>query len=304
MFDWNDLRYFLATARHESTLKASAALGVNQTTVARRIKALESALGAALFHRQQSGYRITEEGRAVLDLATAAEKAADALEQKIRSRQRNVSGTVRITGTEYTARALLAPAASLLRTRHPGINAEIIVSDRRLDLAAGEADIALRAGGANEQPDIVRWRMPDTQWAIFASRAFLHDFGMPESEADIARYPVIVGEGIVAAAPPLAYLEGKAGPGRIAFRSNSLPGLLAAAESGLGLAALPAVAAATAPDLVRCEALPAFPAPLWICWHESRRNDPLVRIASDVLAEVVSARADLLRGEGAVSAAT
>jgi len=301
MFDWNDLRYFLATARHESTLKASAALGVNQTTVARRIKALETALGVALFRRQQSGYRITEEGRAVLDLATAAEKAADALEHKIRSRQRNVSGTVRVTGTEYMARALLAPAASLLRTRHSGINAEIIVSDRRLDLAAGEADIALRAGGANEQPDIVRRRMPDTLWAIYASRAFLHDFGMPESEADIARYPVIVGEGIVAAAPPIAYLESKAGPGRIAFRSNSLPGLVAAAESGLGLAALPAIAAAGTPELLRCDALPSFPAQLWICWHESRRDDPLIRLVSGVLSEVVMARAGMLRGKMAAS---
>lgn len=296
MFDWNDLRYFLATARHESTLKASAALGVNQTTVARRIKALEGALGVALFHRQQSGYRITEEGRAVLDLATAAEKAADALEQKIRARRRAVSGTVRITGTEYMARALLAPAVSLLRARHPGVNAEIVVSDSRLDLAAGEADIALRAGGLNEQPDIVRRRMPDTLWAIYASRAFLHDFGMPESEADIARYPVIVGEGIVAAAPPLAYLEARAAPDRIAFRSNSLPGLLAAAESGLGLAALPAVAAVTASNLVRCEALPSFPAPLWICWHENRRNDPLIRLVSGVLAEVIATKLELLTG--------
>jgi len=269
---------------------------VNQTTVARRIRALELALGVTLFHRHQSGYRLSEEGRAALDLAVATEKAANALEQKVRSRQRHLSGTVRITGTEYAARVLLAPAVSLIKARHPEVNAEIVVSDRRLDLAAGEADIAVRAGGADELPDIVRRRMPDTVWAIYGSRAFLHDFGMPQGEEDIVRYPVIVGESILAAAPPLAYLEGKADPNRIAFRSNSLPSLLAATEAGLGLAALPAVAVATTPDLIRCGSLPSFPAPLWICWHESRRDDPLIRLTSNVLADVIKAKENILRG--------
>jgi len=296
MFDWNDLRFFLATARHESTLKASGELGVNQTTVARRIKAMELALGVTLFHRHQSGYRLSEEGRAVLDLAADAEKAADALEQTIRTRRRSLSGTVRITGTEYAARILLAPAVSLIKSRHPEVNAEIVVTDRRLDLAAGEADIAVRAGGANELPDIVRLRMPDTVWAIYGSRPLLHELGVPAGEEDIARYPIIAGEGSLAAVSPLAYLESKADPKRIACRSNSLPSLLAATEAGLGLAALPAVAVATARDLVRCGSLPSFPAPLWICWHESRRDDPIVRLARNVLAEVIRAKQDILNG--------
>lgn len=296
MFDWNDLRYLLATARHGSTLKASVALGVNQTTVARRIRVLEEALGTELFHRRQSGYSITEEGRAVLDLAGAAEEAAVKLEEKMRARRRALSGKVRITGTEYSARLLLAPAIAALRTTYPEIAIEIIVADQRLDLDRGEADIALRAGGAGEQPDIVRRRLPDSVWAIYIARALADRLGLPENEAAIARFPIISGEGIIAAVEPVSFLEKHAHPERIALRSNSLPGLLAAAEAGLGLAALPAVAAQASPSLVRCEALGRFPSSLWLCWHESRRNDPLIRTVSDILASEISAKKQLITG--------
>lgn len=296
MFDWNDLRYLLATARHGSTLKAAGALGVNQTTVARRIKALEDALGIELFIRRQSGYSVTDEGRAVLDLAQAAEDAAARLEEKVQARKRALSGKVRITATELTARVLLAPAISELRQSYPDIAPEIIVTDSRLDLGRGEADIALRAGGMDERDDIVRRRLPDSVWAIYIGRSLAETIGIPEDAAAISRFPVIVGEGVLAAAGPVAFLERQAGPGRIALRSNSLAGLLAAAEAGLGLAALPAVAAHASPHLLRCPALGSFPSPFWLCWHESRRNDPLIRTVADFLAAEIAGKKALITG--------
>ncbi|MEJ6781747.1 LysR family transcriptional regulator [Aminobacter sp. Piv2-1] len=296
MFDWNDLRYLIATARHGSTLKAAGALGVNQTTVARRIKALEDALGIELFHRRQSGYVVTEEGRAVLDLARATEEAAARLEEKVAARKRALSGKIRITGTELTARLLLAPAISRLRAAFPEIATDVISTDDRLDLGKGEADIALRAGGAGERDDIVRRRLPDSVWAIYMARSLAETAGIPESEADIARFPVIAGEGTLAAAWPVALLEERADPARIALRSNSLPGLLAAAEAGLGLAALPAIAAHGSTQLVRCDALGSFPSPFWLCWHESRRNDPLIRSVADFLATEIVGKKALITG--------
>ena len=296
MFDWNDLRYLIATARHGSTLKAAGALGVNQTTVARRIKALEDALGIELFHRRQSGYSVTDEGRAVLDLASATEEAAARLEEQVAARKRALSGKVRITGTELTARLLLAPAISRLRAAYPDIATEIISTDDRLDLGKGEADIALRAGGADERKDIVRRRLPDSVWAIYMARSLAETLGMPEDEADIARFPVISGEGALHSAGPVALLERRADPARIALRSNSLPGLLAAAEAGLGLAALPAIAVHGSTQLVRCEALGSFPSPFWLCWHESRRNDPLIRSVADFLAAEIAAKQALITG--------
>ncbi|MEO5325926.1 LysR family transcriptional regulator [Mesorhizobium sp. CC13] len=297
MFDWNDLRYLIATARHGSTLKAAGALGVNQTTVARRIKVLEDALGIELFHRRQTGYVATEEGRAVLDLARATEEAVARLEEKVAARKRALSGKIRITGTELAARLLLAPAMSRLRTAFPEIATEIISTDDRLDLGKGEADIALRAGGAGERDDIVRRRLPDSVWAIYMARSLAETLGMPENDAAIARFPVIAGEGAIAAAGPVALLEKRADPARIALRSNSLPGLLAAAEAGLGLAALPAIAAHGSTLLVRCDALGSFPSPFWLCWHESRRNDPLIRGVADFLATEIAGKKALITGQ-------
>ncbi|NYU07550.1 LysR family transcriptional regulator, partial len=173
---------------------------------------------------------------------------------------------------------------------------EIIVTDHRLDLGKGEADIALRAGGANEQPDIVRRRLPGSVWAIYIARSLAETAGLPEDEAAIARFPVIAGEGAIAAAGPVALLEQRADPARIALRSNSLPGLLAAAEAGLGLAALPAIAVHGSSQLIRCEALGNFASPFWLCWHESRRNDPLIRTVGEVLAATITERRALVTG--------
>ncbi len=110
---------------------------------------------------------------------------------------------------------------------------------------------------------------------------------MPASEQDLASLPIVVGEGPLESAPPLVWLRNVAGESRIAFRSNSLAGMIAATTAGLGVSCLPVLAAGRQPDLLRCATLPVFRSPVWLCIHEGRKEDHLIRTVMDFLAQEI-----------------
>src|SRR5689334_17067824 len=109
MLDWNDLRFVLAVSRTDSALAASRQLGVNQTTVTRRLASLEASLGEPLLDRRQSGHRLNEFGRLVASAAEAVEAQVLAFESDIAARRRAVTGSVRFTCPETIGNHLLAP---------------------------------------------------------------------------------------------------------------------------------------------------------------------------------------------------
>src|SRR5687767_10413739 len=121
VLDWNDLRYFLAVARGGSTLSAGKALRVSQTTVARRIAALEEAVGLTLFEKRPAGYALTPSGEELLTHAEAVEAAALGFDNAAARSTRDLSGTVCITTEEIFAVTLLAPLLRELHELHPEI---------------------------------------------------------------------------------------------------------------------------------------------------------------------------------------
>jgi DNA-binding transcriptional LysR family regulator len=161
MFDWDDLRAFLAVARGGSTLAASKSLGVNQTTVARRIEALEAALSLKLFERGQTGSRLTEAGNDILEDAERTERAAHALANRAKAHQRGLAGSLRITCTEIVANTMLTPAVGAFRQLHPEVQIELLITDQMLDIEAGEADLAIRSGGVMPVSDLVARKLAD-----------------------------------------------------------------------------------------------------------------------------------------------
>lgn len=146
MMDWNDLRHFLAVAETGSTLAARRQLAISQTTVARRIAALEAALGVRLFERRQAGYRLTKAGEALIEPARAVAAAADRFAESAATRARAISGSVRLTADELISVTLLPPILQALHEALPGIRIELDVADDKRDLAAGQAEVALRSG--------------------------------------------------------------------------------------------------------------------------------------------------------------
>ena len=152
MLEWGELRHFLAVARGGSTLSASKILGVNQTTVARRVAALEEALGEKLFEKTAGGYRLTEVGSAMVQNAERVETEADAFARMVAQRSRKLLGMIRVTTNDVLADCLLTPWLREFTQRFPVVQVETIITDRRLDISRGEADIALRANTSKGPP--------------------------------------------------------------------------------------------------------------------------------------------------------
>ena len=284
MLDWNDLRYFLAVARGGSTLAAGRMLRVSQTTVARRIAALEQALGFPLFERRQAGYSLTGEGEALLDRAKAVEASADAFAEAAGAHSRDSSGTVRITSEEIYAQGLVAPYLRELRDLQPDIMIEIDSSQALRDLGEGEADIALRSSSKAQPASLVGRQIAVDDWTLYCSRDYAARNGAPTSVEDLHHHPIVGGGGGNLWVHYQQWLQQLGLEEQVAVHHATSIGLLSAVRSGFGVAVLPCIVADGDPDLLRCiPPRPGHGRVLWLLTHERVRHTPRVRAVIDFL---------------------
>ena len=189
MFDWDDLRHLIAVSRQGSTLAAARTLGVNQSTVHRRLAELEKGIGLTLMKRHPGGYRLSELGEALIDQILAVETAVMTLEQKIRTAKLDLKGVVRLTCPEPTVPRIVASGLlDRFHERYPDLEVEFVTSDRYLDLNKGDADVAFRSGEPVDE-NLVGRKICASIWAIYASKNYVQQHGRPESIADLARIP-------------------------------------------------------------------------------------------------------------------
>jgi len=287
--DWNDLRYFLAVAREGSTLAAGRALRVSQTTVARRIAALEESLGFPLFDKRQAGYKLTPVGEELLPLAARVELEALQFVDAAGARTRQLEGTVRITTEEVYAIALLAPMLLELHDRHPDILIEVDASQDVRDLGSGEADIAMRSTIGDQPSGIVGRSLCVDDWALYCSRDYAARHGVPRSVRDLRKHPFVGGGGGNLWRHYEAFLKSLGLQDRVAVHHATSAGLFSGVRSGFGIAVLPCIAADADPDLIRC--LPPredHGRTLWLLTHERVRYMPAVRAVIDFLYDRIS----------------
>jgi DNA-binding transcriptional LysR family regulator len=294
MFDWNDLKPFLAVARGGSTLAAAKALGVNQTTVARRIEALEAALSLKLFERGQSGSRLTEAGRELMAEAEKVEQAAKALQTRAETHGRGLSGTLRVTSIELLANTALTTGIAEFRQLHPEVQVDVLISDERLDIEAGEADIAIRFSEDMPSSNLVARRIADYPSALFCSRDYAARRGAPATLAELCGHDLIGGDGVLAGLPTLVWMFDQAGGKAPSLRSNSLSHMVYAVKAGLGIAPLPCAVADGDPNLVRCsDLIDTARAPAWLVTRRELKDTPRVRAFIDFIVPYLRRRAAL-----------
>jgi DNA-binding transcriptional LysR family regulator len=289
MLDWNDLRYFLAVAREGSTLAAGRSLRVSQTTVARRIAALERSLGFPLFEKRQAGYALTPAGAELIERAEHVEGAANAFAEAAAAQSREVSGSVKITTEEVYAITLLAPLMRELRESHPDILIEVDTSQSVRDLGAGEADISLRSTSKQQPAGIVGRQLCIDDWALYCSRSYADRHGVPKTIKQLKKHAFIGGGGGNLWIQYQSWLQILGLEQRIAMHYPTSGGLLSGVRSGIGIAVLPCIVADGDPDLVRC--IPPRTSHgriLWLFTHERVRHTPRVRAVIDFLYDRLS----------------
>ena len=302
--DWNDLRFFLAVAREGSTLAAGRKLRTSQTTVARRIAALEEALGFPLFEKRQAGYALTPEGEALLTQAREVEGAVARFDNAAESQSRDISGTVRITSEEIYAFALISPLLRELHEKYPQIVIELDTASTLRDLGAGEADIALRSSSQDQPVGMVGRRLCVDDWTLYCSRDYAARHGRPESATDLKNHAIVGGGGDKLWQHYQAWLQSLELEDRVAMHHATSWGLLTAIRSGFGVSVLPCVVGDADPDLIRC--LPPrgeHGRVLWLLTHERVRHTPRVRTVIDFLYERLMRHVRQLEAAGTAAAA-
>jgi DNA-binding transcriptional LysR family regulator len=283
MLDWNDLRFFLAIARHGSTIAAGKALRVSQSTVQRRLSALEKSLGRKLVTRTAAGYRLTEVAADLRAYAERVEAAIEDLERRAGGADGR-GGVIRVTCPEPIVQRL-TPLIARFHERHPDTRVEFVMSDKYLDLAKGEADVAFRSGDTDDE--LVGRKIAESIWAIYASRAYVKRHGKPDSVADLARHRLVCLDESMAKHRVAVWLKQVASGAEIAARNNSVLGLMYAVKSGVGIGALPTAIADGDPDLVRILGpIPELARSWRVLTHPDIRRTPRIAAFFDfVLAE-------------------
>jgi DNA-binding transcriptional LysR family regulator len=250
-FDWDDLKHLLAVARHGSTLAAGRALGVDQSTVQRRLVELERRIGQALVQRQPSGYRLTEFGLALLPHVERVEHAVAAFEQHIATAAAEVAGVIRVTCPEpIVYRITQSTLLERFRALHPALQVHFVMSDKYVDLTKGEADVALRSGDTDDG-ELVGRKIGDSIWAVYASLAYIERHGRPQRIEDLAQHALVGFDDTMARHRIAAWLHKVAPNATIVARSNSVLGLVYSAKAGVGVAPLPIALGDAEAHLVR-----------------------------------------------------
>ena len=251
MFDWDDLKHFLAVARYGSTTAAARATQVDQSTVQRRLTQLELRIGQALVERRASGYQLTAYGELLLPHAQLVEKSMAALEAKIRSSARELNGVIRLTCPEpIVSRIIRSPLLERLAARHPGLSVEFVMSDHYIDLRKGEADVALRSGDTVDN-ELVGRKVADSLWAVYGGHEYLARHGRPTSPADLAKHLWIGLDASMANHRATQWLQQVAPAAKIVATSGSVLGMVHSAKANIGLAALPIALGNAEADLVK-----------------------------------------------------
>jgi DNA-binding transcriptional LysR family regulator len=298
---WDDFRLIKAIADVRSLPAAAALLGINHSTVFRRLAQIEEALGAKLFERHRSGYTLTTVGEEMVALAQRVDDDITAFTRKMAGRELAPAGELRVTTNDSLLIHLLTPLFVKFRKKCHDVRLDVVLANQELNLSKRDADVAIRATD-NPPENLVGRRVASIAWALYG-RA--EDFPDPESidpESLYERDWVSLGENL-ATLKAVKFVHEHVSPERIGYRVNTVLGLAEAVEQGLGIGHLPCFIADRRPGLVRLgPPNPEFAADLWLLTHPDLRHSPRVRVFLDFLAAEVAKQRKFIEGTESGSA--
>ncbi|MEM8571493.1 MAG: LysR family transcriptional regulator [Pseudomonadota bacterium] len=290
---WDDLRAFLAVARAGSLSGAVAQLSIGIATVSRRIERLESALGQPVFTRHQSGYRLTDEGAALVERAEEMEAAAQAITSGFRQ-DAPVSGVVRLATAENLANALIVPALGRLRETYPNLSLEILTDVTTVNLHRRDADIALRMVKP-DRGNVTLQRLGPLGFGLYGSTGYLSR-RVAASDASSYETDAFIGWTEAYTALPAAQWIERVLQGRpAALTTTSLASQMVACAHGLGLAVLPHFLARPQ-GLVCLDGDLGVDQTIWLVTHSDLAQSRRVGVVADFLRDLVKRQRAALAG--------
>lgn len=295
-FNWDDISLFLTLARHKSLSQTARVLSLTHSTVGRRIKILESALGTKLFERTANGFFLTDAGELLLREGEGIEAHVAKISTTFNGEETQVGGTIRVATMEALGSLYLAPRFVQLYKRHPSVRVELVTASHWINLSKREADVLIsfpRPQGHR----IGSEKIGEFALFLYASPDYLAEFGTPGTVADLSAHRFIdyIDELVVISA--VRWLSDVLRRQETAFRSTSLVAQYHAAVAGMGIAMLPTFVAASDPRLV-----PILPEQIsvlrdfWLSVHNDLEHIPRVRLVLDFLKGLIKDNAAFLIG--------
>jgi DNA-binding transcriptional LysR family regulator len=294
-FDWNDVRAFLAVTRSGRLTAAAARLGVDHSTLSRRIAALEHALKAKLFDRSPSGYTATEPGRRLMPLAEEMERLALGAADTVGGSAGLVEGVVRIGSPEGFGSYFLAPRIQKLKAQYPQLVVQLVAASAVFSLAKREADVAISVSRPPTGRLLVS-KLIDYDLGLYAAPAYLSGVAPVTSFGDLKGHRFVSYIGDLLHFPELDFLQQVVPGGITSMESSNLVAQTRATLAGAGLCVLPAFLAREEPGLVRVLADEVnLTRSLWLTVHQDLAELARVRAAVRFIKDEVEAARGLFK---------
>ena len=292
MMDWDDIRYFLAVAREGSVRAAAERLGVNHSTVLRRIAQLEERLGAQIFEKLPTGYRLTDAGEEILEFADQMQASSRQLETRVFGRDQSVRGLLRVTLPSPLAGHLLMPDFADFARFHPDVEMDILSSGELANLTNRDADVAIRVVYDRKTlPPNLHGLKGAEVWGGFyisADRLASWRSGGPEP-----RWIAISGHGV-----PDWTREGEVHSTGAPFRTSDFGAQIAAVRQGIGMTTLPCFVGDADPLLVRVpDTKVHLYGTVWLLTQGETRKSKRVRLFTEFISRRLAGYAPLLMGK-------
>lgn len=289
---WDDLRYALAVADGGSVAAAARRLGVNHTTVLRRIQAFEKSQKIRLFDRLPTGYTLTAAGEQLVAAARNIDDMVVGLERRISGQDLKLEGILRMTTTDTLMASVLPRHLASFRMKHPRITIELALTNTRLNLTKRDADVAIRPAKEPPSPLIGR-RIADVAFAIYGAGQYLAD----RPGKKLRDYVWLAGDELLANSPVAGWMRKHVPDAKIAFRADSFVALGQAVEAGLGVAALPCCLADRNKMLKRIQdPVAEMSTGLWLLTHRDLSDAARIRAFMDHMHDALTGDIASLEG--------
>jgi DNA-binding transcriptional LysR family regulator len=298
---WADLELFLSIARGGSLAAAASILGVDASTVHRRVTSLEEAVGTRLFSRSPRGYALTNAGQELLPYATAVDGQVAEARRKLAARDEALVGVVRVAATDDIA-GILSPIVASFRLQHPGVTVAVEMRSGFADLARQQADVAIRISTRPPGGDLIAKHIAKLGVAFYGSRAYFAEHGRPARVEELREHAIVRGDANRPVMPGERTLDSHSNADRIAFRSESMIARLAAVRDGVGVGVLPCLMADPERTLVRLPFAVSDPdVNVWLLIHVDLRQNARVRTFTEHAYSALLSQRLLFEGAGATA---
>ncbi|MEX3008654.1 LysR family transcriptional regulator [Hoeflea sp. TYP-13] len=293
--DWDIFRIVMAVADGGSAVAAAERLGVNASTVLRRISRFEEENGVRLFERRQTGYTPTVECEAVIEAARTIEHSVAGIGRDLLGRDLRLEGRLTVTTTDSLLNSVLAPLILEFSRLHPQIRIDVSVTNSRLNLTRQDADIAVRASKMPPET-LVGQRVSGLAFAVYAKPAVAED--LPSGRRLKLRKASWIGIGEALAASPVGdWMDRNVPPERVVMTADTFVSMRDCAAAGAGLTVLPCCLGDRSADLVRVTPpIQEMESSLWVLTHSDIRSAARVKAFNEFMSRALRGMADLFEG--------